>query len=119
MTKKKSPVIKITKTNGNKNQTTCALPNTQDLIYKLLCSLCQSKKILPSYSGFISIVNDPRKSFTKIVIILFSRNLSQSSEQSKKLRNIQKNLPTRLDNQLLSLHLFLHEGVCMKAYPLV
>ena len=57
----------MTKINGIEDQTTFTLSNTQDFVYKFLRSLCQSQQILPSYSGFISTVNDPPKSLTKIV----------------------------------------------------
>ena len=55
------------KINGVEDQTAFTLPNTQDLIYKFLCNLCQSQQILPSYNGFISMSNDLPKSLTKIV----------------------------------------------------
>ena len=66
LTKRKSPVINMTKINGIEDQTAFTLSNTQDLVYKFLRSLCQSQQILPSYSGFILVVNDPTKSLTKI-----------------------------------------------------
>ena len=66
VTKRKSSVMKMTKISGIENQTAFTLSNTQDLVCKFLRSLCQSQQILPSYSGFILVVNDPTKSLTKI-----------------------------------------------------
>ena len=65
LTKRKSPVINMTKINGIEDQTAFTLSNTQDLVYKFLRSLCQSQQILSSYSGFIFMVSDPPKSLTK------------------------------------------------------
>ena len=67
VTKRKSSVIKMAKISGIENQTAFTLSNTEDLVCKFLHSLCQSQQILPSYSGFILVDNDPTKSLTKIV----------------------------------------------------
>ena len=67
VTKRKSSVIKMAKISGIENQTAFTLSNTQNLVCKFLHSLCQSQQILPSYSGFILVDNDPTKSLTKIV----------------------------------------------------
>ena len=57
----------MTKINGIEGQTAFTQSKTQDLVCKFLRSLCQSQQIHPSYSGFISMVNEPPKSLTKIV----------------------------------------------------
>ena len=57
----------MTKISGIEDQTAYTVSNPYDLVSKFLRSLCQSQQILPSYYGYISVVNDPPKSLTKIV----------------------------------------------------
>ena len=56
---------------------------------------------LALYRWSVTLLNPWKKMF----IIWLSRNLAQSTAKSRKFCDIQKKLLTRLDNQLLSLHL--------------
>ena len=107
----------MTKINGIDDQTAFTLSNIQDLVFKFLPSLCQSQQILPSYSGFISMVSDPPKSLTKIVYYPVTQKpitecstvqevLRYSEEASKEVGQ-----PTVITTFDL--------GVCMKAYLLI
>ena len=57
----------MTKINCIDGQNAFTLSNTQDLVYKFLRSLYQNQQILPSYSSFIPMVNDPPKLLIKVV----------------------------------------------------
>ena len=117
LTKRKSPVINMTKINGIEDQTAFTLSNTQDLVYKFVRGLCQSQQILPSYSGFISMVSDPPKSLTKIVYYpVIQKPITEYSTVKEVLRYSEE--ASKEVGQSIVITTF-DLGVCMKAYPLV
>ena len=76
LTKIKSLVIKMTKTNDIQYQTAFTLSKTQHVLYKFLCSWSQSQQIIPTYSDFILMFNEPLNHWQSC---LLSRNPSQST----------------------------------------
>ena len=107
----------MTKINGIEGQTAFTLSKTQDLVCKFLRSLCQSQQIHPSYSGFISMVNEPPKSLTKIVYYpVIQRSITEHSTVQEVLW-YSKGASNEVTKSIVITTFDL--GVCMRAFPLV
>ena len=117
VSKRKSQVIKMTKINGIEDQTAFTLSNTRDPVYKFLRSLCQSQQMLPSYCGFISMVNDPPKSLIKIVYYpVIQKPITEYCTVREVLGYSEKTFNKVGQSVVITTFDF---GVCTKAYPLV
>ena len=117
LTNRKLQVIKMTKINGIEDQTAFTLSNTQDLVCKFLRSLCQYQQMHPSYSGFMSMVNDPPKSLTKIVYYSVIQRLITEYSTVKEVLQYSKGASNEVRKSIVITTFDL--GVCMKAFPLV